>query len=76
MEQTKKLVMAFKTTDDKKVSLSLDDPREDITEAEIKSVMDLVISKNVFAPNGADFASIIDAKIVVTDTTSYDLVIG
>ena len=46
MEQTKRLVMTFKTTDDKKVSLSVDNPREDITESEIKDAMDLVVSKN------------------------------
>ncbi len=57
MEINKRLVMTFKTTDDKKVSLSIDDPREDITETEIKSAMDLVVSKNIFAPNGADIAS-------------------
>ena len=34
MEQTKRLLMTFKTSDDKKVSLSIDDPREDITEGE------------------------------------------
>ena len=73
MEQTKRLVMTFKTTDDKKVSLSVDDPREDITESEIKSAMDLVVSKNIFAPNGADIVSAVEAKVVVTDTTAYDL---
>ena len=73
MEQTKRLVMTFKTTDDKKISLSVDDPREDVTEAEIKSAMDLVVSKNIFAPNGADIVSAVEAKVVVTDTTSYDL---
>ena len=73
MEQTKKLVMTFKTTDDKKVSLSVDNPREDITESEIKDAMDLVVSKNIFAPNGADIVSAVEAKIVVTDTTAYDL---
>ena len=73
MEQTKRLLMTFKTSDDKKVSLSIDDPREDITEGEIKSAMDLVIAKNIFAPNGADIVQAVDAKIVVTDTTPYDL---
>ena len=73
MEQTKRLVMTFKTTDDKKISLSVDDPREDITESEIKDAMDLVVSKNIFAPNGADIVSAVEAKVVVTDTTSYDL---
>ena len=70
MEQTKRLVMTFKTTDDKKVSLSVDNPREDITESEIKDAMDLVVSKNIFAPNGADIVSAVEAKVVVTD---YDL---
>ena len=73
MEINKRLVMTFKTTDDKKISLSVDDPREDVTEAEIKSAMDLVVSKNIFAPNGADIAAAVEAKVVVTDTTSYDL---
>ncbi len=73
MEIKKKLLMTFKTTDDKKVSLSVDDPREDVTEAEIKAAMDLVVSKNIFAPGGADIASAVEAKIVVTDTTPYDL---
>ena len=73
MEQTKRLLMTFKTSDDKKVSLSVDNPREDITESEIKDAMDLVVSKNIFAPNGADIVSAVEAKVVVTDTTSYDL---
>ena len=73
MEQTKRLVMTFKTTDDKKVSLSVDNPREDITESEIKDAMDLVVSKNIFATNGADIVSAVEAKVVVTDTTAYDL---
>ena len=63
MEQTKRLVMTFKTTDDKKVSLSVDNPREDITESEIKDAMDLVVSKNIFAPNGADIVSAVEAKV-------------
>ena len=35
METTKKLIMSFLTSDDRKVSLSVDNPREDITETEI-----------------------------------------
>ena len=76
MEQTKRLVMTFKTDGDRKVSLVVDDPREDISESEIKAAMDLVIAKNIFAPNGDDIVQAVDAKVVVTDTTPYDLVIG
>lgn len=75
MEQTKRLVMTFKTDGDRKVSLVVDDPREDISESEIKAAMDLVIAKNIFAPNGDDIVQAVDAKVVVTDTTPYDLVL-
>ena len=36
MELNRKLVMTFKTTDDKKVSLTVDNPREDLTEEEVE----------------------------------------
>ena len=75
MEQNKRLVMTFKTDGDRKVSLVVDDAREDISESEIKAAIDLVIAKNIFAPNGDDIVQAVDAKVVVTDTTPYDLVL-
>ena len=75
METTKSLVMTFLDEGDSKVSLTVQDPRDNITEAEIKSAMELVISKNIFDPNGLDLVSAVDAKIVVKETTPYDLVI-
>lgn len=56
MELNRKLVMTFKTTDDKKVSLTVDNPREDLTEEEVKTAMELIKEKNIFAPGGADFS--------------------
>lgn len=73
MELNKKLVMTFKTTDDKKVSLTVDNPREDLSEEEVKTAMELIKEKNIFAPGGADLASLVSAKVVQTDTTNYDL---
>ena len=74
MELNKKLVMTFKTTDDKKVSLTVDNPREDLNEEEVETAMELIKEKNIFAPGGADLASLVSAKVVQTDTTNYDLV--
>lgn len=74
MELNRKLVMTFKTTDDKKVSLTVDNPREDLTEEEVKTAMELIKEKNIFAPGGADLTSLVSAKVVETDTTNYDLV--
>ena len=74
MELNKKLVMTFKTTDDKKVSFTVDNPREDLTQEEVKIAMELIKDKNIFSPNGADLAALVSAKVVQTDTTNYDLV--
>ena len=67
-------MLQHKTTDDKKVSLTVDNPREDLTEEEVKTAMELIKEKNIFAPGGADLASLVSAKVVETDTTNYDLV--
>jgi len=73
MDITKKLIMTFKSSDDKKVSISVDNPRENLTESEIKEAMDTIIEKNIFSPNGGSLVSVVCAKVVQTDTTDYDL---
>ncbi|WP_334291172.1 DUF2922 family protein [Paraclostridium sordellii] len=32
-----------------------------------------MVAKNIFEPNGADIISAVDAKIVQTETTEFDL---
>ncbi|MDB8793034.1 DUF2922 domain-containing protein [Romboutsia sp. 1001216sp1] len=75
MEITKKLLMSFMTTSGKKVSISVDDPRENLTESEIKTAMTTILSKNIFKPGGENFASLVEAKVVETGTTEYDFVL-
>jgi hypothetical protein len=74
METKRKLVMSFKTSGDKSTSISIDNPKIDITEEEIKSTMELILSKNIFAVDGKDFVSLVGAKVTETDTTVYELV--
>lgn len=71
-----KLLMTFMTQFGRKVSLFVTDPRENIKEAEIKAVMDLIVEKNIFAPNGEDIVSAKEAKIVQTETKEFDLVVA
>ena len=73
MVTTKKLVMTFLTGIGRKVSLSVDDPREDLSEEDVIDVMNLILEKNIFAPYGSDFESTVEAKVVCTYTTEYDL---
>ena len=73
METTKKLVMVFKTDGDNNVSMTIDNPAYDLSENQIKSAMERIIQSNVFAPKGEALVEAIEAKIVVTNKTEYDL---
>lgn len=68
-----KLVMTFLNTLGKKVRLFVTDPREDLKEEEIKNAMDVIIEKNIFEHNGVDIVASVDARIVQTETTEFDL---
>ena len=71
MTETKKLVMVFKNS----VGKNVDDPKDNITETEIKTTMELIVEKNIFKKNDYAFVEAVEAKIVTTDTTEYDLVL-
>lgn len=73
METALKLIMTFKSQGDKAVNLTIDDPKEDLTESEIINVMNLIIEKNIFAPDNVDLKEAVKAKVVQTDTTEFDL---
>jgi hypothetical protein len=72
--QAKRLLMTFKNNEDKKISIGVDNPKEGIAETDIKNVMDVILEKNIFKPNGMELLKKEEAKIVVTDTTEYDLI--
>lgn len=74
METKKRLVMTFLTGVGRKISISIDDPKEDITEAEIVDAMSLIVEKNIFAPYGSELVATVDAKVIVTDTEEFDLI--
>ena len=74
MEIKKKLMMTFRTDEDKNTSISIDDPRENLNESEIKNVMQLILEKDIFSINGASIVDLVEAKIVQTGTTEFDLV--
>lgn len=69
---TKKVLrMTFANAQGGAVSLTLPDPKEGITAAEIEAVMDQIIAKNIFTGTGGAMVSKRDIKIV--DTTTDDL---
>ena len=65
------LRMVFRSQGGTSMTISLDNPRTDVTAAEIETAMDTIITKNVFSTNGGDLASKYDIKVV--DRTTNDL---
>ena len=72
MQTTKRLIMTFLTELGRKISISLDDPREDISEEEVVAAMNLIVERNIFAPGDYDIKEAVKAKIVQTETTEFD----
>ena len=73
MKTTKRLVMVFKTDADNNVSISVDNPKDSLKESEIKSAMETIIAKDVFAPKEEKLVALVEARIVVTNTNEYEL---
>ena len=67
------LQMVFRTDLDKKVTIKVTVPKEDLEAAEVKDVMDLIIENNVIYAAAGDLVAIDGAFIVETDITELDL---
>ncbi len=61
-----RLRMSFLNALNRTTSMSVDDPREDLTPAEVQAVMDDVIAKNIFNSSGGDLVSVKSAEVVTT----------
>ncbi|MGC7870025.1 DUF2922 domain-containing protein [Desulfosporosinus sp. SYSU MS00001] len=69
---TKKVLrMTFNNAAGKAVTISLPQPKAELTAADIEAVMDQIIAKNIFLTSGGELISKRDVKII--DTTTDDL---
>lgn len=65
------LRMVFLNQLNKQVTISLNNPKETLTAAEVQGVMDSVITKNLFTSTGGDLVSKVSARVI--DTTTNEL---
>lgn len=69
---TKKVLkMTFNNASGNAVTITLPQPKADLTAAQIEAVMDQIITKNIFLTSGGELVSKRDVRIV--DTTTNDL---
>ena len=67
------LTMTFMSTTNTKVSITVSDVKEDLTQPQIESLMDLLIAKNVFSTKSGDLATKYGAAVTQKQVTKYEL---
>jgi hypothetical protein len=62
----RKLVMSFLTEQGTTSSMTLEAPKDDLTEEDVRDVMELIITENVFTTSKGDLVDIKKAEIITT----------
>jgi hypothetical protein len=63
----KTLEMVFQNAAGKNTRISISDPREDLSPAEVQGVMDLIVQKNIFDTTGGDITQALSARIITRE---------
>lgn len=63
-----KLVLVFNTNEDKKFTLTINNPKEGITATEVEAEAERLIAANIMRPSQGIPVSLFSAKVVNTST--------
>lgn len=63
--------LSFTTAGGKTFSITIPDPREDLNQAEVLTVMNTIVESNIFLTASGALTGVRDVKII--DTTTNDL---
>ncbi|EGO63801.1 DUF2922 domain-containing protein [Acetonema longum] len=64
------LEMVFRAANGREVTISLADPLENLTLADVTTVMEDIIARNIFITTGGELRDIVDARIRTRETVS------
>lgn len=65
----RRLEMIFLNAAGRRSTISVDNVREDITQQEVQSAMDMIVNRDIFTTSGGDITGIDSARIVSTEIT-------
>jgi len=69
----KTIRLTFSTDANRRVSISVPEPKNSLTSSGVKSIMDSIIATDIIKPNGASLVAAYRALIVENNTTTiYD----
>ena len=66
---TKTLEMTFRDAMGKNVMINIPNPKDGLTLAQVDTVMQDIITKNIFVTTNGDLVDVVEAKIRVVDVT-------
>lgn len=69
----KVLQLVFRNAEGRLYTLNVPEPKEDLTEAEVTAVMDLILAKDLFLTTGGPLAAKVAARIASRDTVNLAL---
>lgn len=75
MEQERILYMTFTNALGNRMTISVENAKPDLEAEEVKDFMKLILEKNIFQPRGYELQAIHSAKVVDSETNSFDLVL-
>lgn len=61
---TARLEMFFRNEAGRRVTLSVLNPREDLSAQEVREAMEAVVNNNIFLSNGGDLTEVLGARLV------------
>ena len=67
------LALTFETSQDAKVTLTIDNAKNDLTDEQVASIMDTIIEQNVFLTSKGNFIEKVSAVLTERKNTSYHI---
>lgn len=68
----KNLEMIFRNSAGKTARLSVQEPKEDLTPEEVKTVMNNIVAKNIFDTTGGDMLEAVSARIITREIVKLE----
>lgn len=73
MERELYLIMSFKNVGGNITKITLKNIREDVTESEVQSLMEKIVTSNIFISTGGDLVSKVRGEIIEKTTESFEM---
>lgn len=73
MERELYLVMSFKNFEGRTTTMTLRNIKENVTEAQVQNVMDLILTSNIFTSTGGELVSKVKGEVVEKTTEIFEM---